>query len=45
MARKDVFAHASESKGAQSYDALVEELVQTGFIESRPPSDAGVRSA
>ncbi len=36
MARKDVFAHAPESKGAQSYDALVEELVQTGFIEPRP---------
>ena len=34
-ARKDVFAHAPESKGAQSYDALVEELVGMGFIEAR----------
>jgi len=34
--RKDVFAHAPESRGAQNYDALVDELVQTGFVEARP---------
>ncbi|MDH4175072.1 MAG: ParA family protein [Betaproteobacteria bacterium] len=34
--RKDVFAHAPESRGAQDYDALVEELLATGFIETRP---------
>jgi len=34
--RKDVFAHAPESKGAQNYDALADELVQTGFVEARP---------
>jgi chromosome partitioning protein len=34
--RKDVFAHAPESRGAQDYDALVEELIATGFIETRP---------
>jgi chromosome partitioning protein len=36
MAQKDVFAHAPDSKGAKQYDALVEELIQTGFIEPRP---------
>ncbi len=39
---KDVFAHAPESRGALDYDALVDELVQCGFIESREreaPSD------
>jgi len=34
--RKDVFAHAPDSRGAQDYDALVEELLATGFIETRP---------
>jgi chromosome partitioning protein len=34
--RKDVFAHAPDSRGAQDYDALVDELLSTGFIESRP---------
>lgn len=32
---KDVFTHAPESKGASDYDALVDELVRTGFIEER----------
>jgi len=34
--RKDVFAHAPDSRGAQDYGALVEELLATGFIEVRP---------
>jgi chromosome partitioning protein len=34
--RKDVFAHAPDSKGAKDYDALVDELLATGFIEVRP---------
>jgi chromosome partitioning protein len=34
--RKDVFAHAPDSRGAQDYDALLEELLATGFIEARP---------
>ena len=34
--RRDVFAHAPQSKGAQNYDALLDELVQSGFIEARP---------
>lgn len=33
---KDIFAHAPESRGAQNYDALADELVGTGFIEPRP---------
>jgi hypothetical protein len=33
--RKDVFAHAPDSKGAKDYDALVDELLATGFIEVR----------
>lgn len=39
-AGKDVFAHAPESKGAQDYDTLVEELLATGFIQRRPPPPA-----
>ncbi len=34
--RKDVFAHAPESRGAQDYDALVDELLASGFIDTRP---------
>jgi chromosome partitioning protein len=34
--RKDVFAHAPDSKGAKDYDALVDELLASGFIEVRP---------
>jgi chromosome partitioning protein len=34
--QKDVFAHAPESAGARNYDELVDELVQSGFIEPRP---------
>jgi chromosome partitioning protein len=33
--RKDVFAHAPESRGAQDYDALAEELLASGFIDTR----------
>ena len=36
--RKDVFSHAPESRGARDYDALVEELLETGFIGRRPPA-------
>lgn len=37
---KDVFAHAPASRGAVDYQALLEELVATGFIEKRdPPSE------
>jgi chromosome partitioning protein len=32
---KDVFSHAPESKGASDYEALLEELVKSGFIEQR----------
>lgn len=34
--RKDVFAHAPESRGAQDYDALADELLASGFIDTRP---------
>ncbi|MFZ1910053.1 MAG: ParA family protein [Burkholderiales bacterium] len=33
--QKDVFAHSPESAGAKSYDALVDELIASGFIEAR----------
>jgi chromosome partitioning protein len=33
--KKDVFAHSPESRGALDYEALLEELVQVGFIEKR----------
>ena len=29
---EDVFAHAPESRGAQDYDALLDELIETGFL-------------
>jgi chromosome partitioning protein len=31
---KDVFAHAAESRGAQDYAALIEELTADGFFVS-----------
>jgi chromosome partitioning protein len=31
---KDVFAHAPNSKGAQDYEALLQELLTTGFLET-----------
>ena len=33
--QKDVFAHSPESAGAKCYDALVDELITSGFIEAR----------
>ena len=33
--KKDVFAHAPDSRGAQDYEALLNELVDSGFIEAR----------
>jgi len=38
--RKDVFAHAPESRGAKDYDALVDELLESGFIQQRRPPPA-----
>ena len=35
--KKDVFAHAPGSRGSKDYEALLEELVNVGFIEGRPP--------
>jgi chromosome partitioning protein len=34
--RKDVFAHAPDSKGAKDYDTLVDELLASGFIAAHP---------
>jgi len=34
-ATKDVFAHSPDSRGAADYDALLHELIATGFIEDR----------
>jgi chromosome partitioning protein len=31
---KDIFTHAPNSKGAQDYEALLEELLRTGFLET-----------
>ena len=33
--KRDVFAHAPDSRGAKDYEALLEELVEAGFIERR----------
>jgi len=30
---EDVFAHAPGSRGAQDYDALLDELIDTGFLQ------------
>jgi chromosome partitioning protein len=32
---KDVFAHAPNSRGAQDYEALLQELLTTGFLETQ----------
>jgi chromosome partitioning protein len=40
--KKDVFAHAPDSRGAQDYEALLEELVATGFVEARNQDPAPV---
>ena len=32
----DVFTHAPGSRGAQDYDALLEELITSGFIDDQP---------
>ena len=34
--RKDVFTHAPDSRGAKDYDALVDELLGSGFIAVPP---------
>jgi chromosome partitioning protein len=33
--KRDVFAHAPESRGAQDYENLLLELIESGFIEPR----------
>ena len=38
---KDVFTHSPKSRGASDYDALMRELVATGFIESRDSARVG----
>jgi len=35
--KRDVFAHSPDSRGAKDYEALLEELVNAGFIERREP--------
>jgi chromosome partitioning protein len=32
-ANEDVFAHAPGSRGAEDYDALLDELLQNGFLD------------
>jgi chromosome partitioning protein len=31
-ANEDVFTHAPDSRGAQDYDALLDELMESGFV-------------
>ena len=38
--KKDVFAHAPDSRGAKDYDALLDELIAIGFIERRGSAPA-----
>ena len=37
---KDVFAHAPNSRGAQDYEALLQELLATGFLEAEAKAPA-----
>jgi chromosome partitioning protein len=37
---KDIFAHAPNSKGAQDYEALLQELLTTGFLETEAKAQA-----
>jgi chromosome partitioning protein len=32
-ANEDVFTHAPGSRGAEDYDALLDELMQSGFLD------------
>jgi len=41
---KDVFAHAPNSRGAQDYEALLNELLKTGFLEAEVTPAAAVTS-
>lgn len=41
--KRDVFSHAPESRGAQDYEALLDELVDSGFVEARK-QDSGQRN-
>ena len=41
--KRDVFSHAPESRGALDYEALLDELVECGFIEARK-QDSGNRA-
>jgi chromosome partitioning protein len=41
---KDVFSHAPNSRGAQDYDALLQELLTTGFLETAAKPQAAATS-
>jgi chromosome partitioning protein len=41
---KDVFAHAPNSRGAQDYAALLDELLKTGFLEAEVTPQAAATS-
>jgi chromosome partitioning protein len=41
---KDVFAHAPNSRGAQDYEALLQELLATGFLEAEAKVAAAATS-
>src|SRR6266851_4835335 len=34
MLGKDIFSHAPDSRGAQDYSGLLEELLSSGFLEA-----------
>src|SRR6266481_1193289 len=39
---KDIFAHAPDSRGAQDYESLLQELLTTGFLETEAQPQAAL---
>jgi chromosome partitioning protein len=37
---KDIFAHAPDSRGAQDYESLLQELLSSGFLETEAKPQA-----
>jgi len=40
MLGKDIFSHAPDSRGAEDYSGLLEELLSSGFLEASSAAGA-----
>jgi chromosome partitioning protein len=39
---KDIFSHAPDSRGAQDYESLLQELLSSGFLETGAKAEAPI---